>query len=49
MPELFEVGRDCFAVVERSTAAFVGWLALQPPDDGSVTEVELGYRLAASV
>ncbi|MGX1810915.1 GNAT family N-acetyltransferase [Nocardia sp. NPDC055321] len=32
-----------FAVIERSTAAFVGWLALQPPQDGSVTEVELGY------
>lgn len=38
-----------FAVIERSTAAFVGWLALQPPQDGSVTEVELGYRLTPSV
>ncbi|GAA5107891.1 GNAT family N-acetyltransferase [Nocardia iowensis] len=38
-----------WAAIERSTGKFVGWLALQPPDDGSVGEVELGYRLAASV
>ncbi|MCM6773444.1 GNAT family N-acetyltransferase [Nocardia sp. CDC159] len=38
-----------FAAVERATGAFVGWLALQPPGDGNVTEVELGYRLMASV
>ncbi|MBF6329249.1 GNAT family N-acetyltransferase [Nocardia transvalensis] len=38
-----------FAAVERSTGAFVGWLALQPPEDGSTTEVELGYRLARHV
>ncbi|MFI6166368.1 GNAT family N-acetyltransferase [Nocardia sp. NPDC051052] len=41
------VGR--FAAIERSTATFVGWLALQPPQDGSRTDVELGYRFAASV
>lgn len=40
------VGR--FATVERSTGAFVGWLALQPPQGGSSTDVELGYRLARS-
>ncbi|PXX61731.1 RimJ/RimL family protein N-acetyltransferase [Nocardia tenerifensis] len=38
-----------FAVIEQSSGAFVGWLSLQPPQDGSVAEVELGYRLAASV
>ncbi|WP_280267565.1 GNAT family N-acetyltransferase [Nocardia wallacei] len=38
-----------FATIERSSGAFVGWLALQPPRDGSVTEVELGYRLAVPV
>ncbi|MGW4718409.1 GNAT family N-acetyltransferase [Nocardia sp. NPDC004260] len=37
-----------FAVFEQSTGVFVGWLALQPPPDGSVTDVELGYRLAAA-
>ncbi|MFD3743881.1 GNAT family N-acetyltransferase [Nocardia sp. NPDC058633] len=37
-----------FAAVERSTGAFVGWLSLRPPEDGSVADVELGYRLAAS-
>ncbi|MGV9617193.1 GNAT family N-acetyltransferase [Nocardia xishanensis] len=45
--QLGSAGR--FAAIERSTAAFVGWLALQPPQDGSITEVELGYRLPASV
>ncbi|MGW4772932.1 GNAT family N-acetyltransferase [Nocardia sp. NPDC004278] len=40
------VGR--FATVERSTGAFVGWLAVQPPPGGSSTDVELGYRLARS-
>ncbi|WP_091448811.1 GNAT family N-acetyltransferase [Actinokineospora iranica] len=37
-----------WAAVERSTGEFVGWFALQPPEDGSVAEVELGYRLKAS-
>ncbi|WP_028475825.1 GNAT family N-acetyltransferase [Nocardia sp. CNY236] len=45
--QLSPAGR--FAVIERSTTAFVGWLALQPPWDGSVTDVELGYRLTPSV
>ncbi|MET9297625.1 GNAT family N-acetyltransferase [Streptomyces sp. NPDC003077] len=38
-----------WAAVERDTGAFVGWLALDPPRDGGVEEVELGYRLMASV
>nr|WP_207944658.1 GNAT family N-acetyltransferase [Actinomadura rubrisoli] len=38
-----------WAALERSTGEFVGWLALQPPEDGSVVDVELGYRLKASV
>ncbi|RKT54939.1 GNAT family N-acetyltransferase [Saccharothrix australiensis] len=38
-----------WAAVERSTGDFVGWLALQPAADGGVAEVELGYRLKASV
>ncbi|WP_242910839.1 GNAT family N-acetyltransferase [Actinomadura terrae] len=38
-----------WAAHERSTGEFVGWLALQPPDDGDPTEVELGYRLKSSV
>ncbi|MFG3253415.1 GNAT family N-acetyltransferase [Streptomyces sp. NPDC048172] len=38
-----------WAAVERGTGEFVGWLSLQPPEDGGVREVELGYRLKASV
>ncbi|WP_240687318.1 GNAT family N-acetyltransferase [Amycolatopsis suaedae] len=38
-----------WATHERSTGEFVGWLALDPPADGSVTDVELGYRLKRSV
>jgi len=38
-----------FAGIERSTGEFVGWLALQPAEDGSVADVELGFRLRASV
>ncbi|MFI2027221.1 GNAT family N-acetyltransferase [Streptomyces buecherae] len=37
-----------WAAVERATGSFLGWLSLQPPADGSVTDVELGYRLKAS-
>ncbi|MBW4717211.1 GNAT family N-acetyltransferase [Saccharothrix obliqua] len=36
-----------WAAVERDGGRFVGWLALQPPADGSTAEVELGYRLIA--
>jgi RimJ/RimL family protein N-acetyltransferase len=38
-----------WAAIKRSTGEFLGWFALQPPEDGSVTDVELGYRLQASV
>lgn len=41
--------RAGWAAIERSTGKFVGWFGLQPLDDGSVRDVELGYRLAASV
>lgn len=38
-----------WAALDRSTGEFVGWFALQPPEDGGVGEVELGYRLKAAV
>ncbi|WP_405162813.1 GNAT family N-acetyltransferase [Nocardia sp. NBC_01499] len=38
-----------WAVIERAGGKFVGWLGIQPAEDGSVREVELGYRLVASV
>ncbi|WP_199850581.1 GNAT family N-acetyltransferase [Streptomyces sp. CMB-StM0423] len=38
-----------WAAIERSSGEFVGWLSLQPPRDGSVEHVELGYRFKASV
>lgn len=38
-----------WAAVERASGRFIGWLSLQPPQDGSVEDVELGYRLKASV
>lgn len=44
---LGQAGR--WAAIERSTGDFVGWLSLQPPDDGSTASVELGYRLTKSV
>ncbi|MFT2016694.1 GNAT family N-acetyltransferase [Streptomyces sp. 796.1] len=37
-----------WAAFERDSGQFVGWLSLQPPADGSVREVELGYRLKAA-
>ncbi|MEU3960164.1 GNAT family N-acetyltransferase [Streptomyces buecherae] len=37
-----------WAAIERATGSFLGWLSLQPPADGGVTDVELGYRLKAS-
>lgn len=43
--QLSPAGR--FAAIERSTAAFVGWAAIQPPQRGGAVEVELGYRFAA--
>ncbi|MFE6780483.1 GNAT family N-acetyltransferase [Streptomyces sp. NPDC057702] len=38
-----------WAAVERASGDFVGWLGLQPSPDGGVRDVELGYRLRASV
>nr|WP_206324284.1 GNAT family N-acetyltransferase [Streptomyces sp. HNM0574] len=38
-----------WAAVERATGGFVGWLSLQPPEDGGTEEVELGYRLMSAV
>ncbi|MCO1574397.1 GNAT family N-acetyltransferase [Crossiella sp. SN42] len=44
----YELGpAGCWATIERATGEFIGWLALEPPADGSVTEVELGYRFQA--
>jgi RimJ/RimL family protein N-acetyltransferase len=45
--ERFE-GRGYWAAVEQSSGQFLGWLALEPPEDGSLDEAELGYRLRAS-
>ncbi|MFD2470856.1 GNAT family N-acetyltransferase [Amycolatopsis silviterrae] len=36
-----------WAAIERETGEFIGWISLQPPEDGSTTELELGYRLMA--
>lgn len=44
--QLSALGR--FAVIERSSVGFVGWVALQPPVSGDLSEVELGYRFASS-
>ncbi|WP_245633586.1 GNAT family N-acetyltransferase [Amycolatopsis jejuensis] len=38
-----------WAAEERSSGAFLGWFALQPPEDGGTSELELGYRLRAAV
>jgi RimJ/RimL family protein N-acetyltransferase len=34
-----------WAAVERSTGDFLGWLALARPDDGDLSQADLGYRL----
>lgn len=36
-----------WAAIEKSRSAFIGWFALDPPQDGA-NEVELGYRLCRS-
>ena len=41
-----EAGR--WAAEELTSGSFIGWLSLQPPDDGSTTELDLGYRLRRS-
>ncbi|SHF67180.1 GNAT family N-acetyltransferase [Streptoalloteichus hindustanus] len=38
-----------WAAHHRHGGEFLGWLALRPAEDGGVEEVELGYRLKASV
>ncbi|WP_020665144.1 GNAT family N-acetyltransferase [Amycolatopsis benzoatilytica] len=38
-----------WAAIERASGEFIGWISLQPPEDGSTTELELGYRLTAKV
>ncbi|WP_406637686.1 GNAT family N-acetyltransferase [Amycolatopsis sp. WGS_07] len=36
-----------WAAIERASSEFIGWISLDPPEDGSTTELELGYRLMA--
>ncbi|MGW7533238.1 GNAT family N-acetyltransferase [Amycolatopsis sp. NPDC054798] len=36
-----------WAAIERASGEFLGWISLRPPEDGSTTELELGYRLMA--
>ncbi|MFB9928298.1 GNAT family N-acetyltransferase [Amycolatopsis halotolerans] len=36
-----------WAAIERETGEFIGWISLDPPEDGSTAELELGYRLMA--
>ncbi len=38
-------GRGRWAVIEKSTREFLGWMSLRQPDDNRPDEVELGYRL----
>src|SRR5215831_17549036 len=38
-------GMGRWAAIERSTGAFVGWVALTPRDRGGPNDAELGYRL----
>ncbi|MFJ8477818.1 GNAT family N-acetyltransferase [Kitasatospora sp. NPDC094011] len=43
-------GQGCFAAVEKSTGAFLGWFALRPAHSiGLNGGTELGYRLLPSV
>jgi shikimate kinase/RimJ/RimL family protein N-acetyltransferase len=37
-------GRGRWAAIDKETGEFIGWFALDPPDDGG-PEAELGYRL----
>ncbi len=41
-------GLGYWAVIEKTTGAFLGWFSLAPPEDGSPDDVELGYRLHRS-
>lgn len=38
-------GHGSWAVVEKSSGQFVGWVALAPPLDDGTDQAELGYRL----
>jgi RimJ/RimL family protein N-acetyltransferase len=41
-------GFGSWALVEKFTGAFVGWIALRPPEGKGIEDVELGYRLRRS-
>lgn len=41
-------GRGRWAAIEKSTGAFLGWMALEQPADTGPEQVELGYRLRRS-
>ena len=42
-------GFGVWAVVEKSSGHFIGWLSLRPPEGGTPDEVALGYRLRRAV
>lgn len=41
-------GFGCWAAIEKSSRAFLGWFAFRPADGGSPDEAVLGYRLRTS-
>jgi len=41
-------GYGCWAAVEKSTGAFLGWFHFEPRDGGPPGEIVLGYRLRKS-
>jgi RimJ/RimL family protein N-acetyltransferase len=41
-------GYGVFAVIEKTTGDFLGWISLRPAEEGEADEAELGYRLHAS-
>lgn len=41
-------GYGYFAIIEKATGDFLGWLQFRPPDEGTPAVVELGYRLKRS-
>jgi RimJ/RimL family protein N-acetyltransferase len=41
-----EAGR--WAAEDLTSGTFIGWLSLQPPEDGGTAELDLGYRLRRS-
>jgi RimJ/RimL family protein N-acetyltransferase len=41
-------GFGVWAIIEKSSRKFIGWLSLRPHDEGRPDEVELGYRLRRS-